>query len=270
MDPISAGIASGAGSAFSSWMAAKAQEKTNAANTALSREQMAFQERMSSTAHQREVNDLRLAGLNPILSATGGSGASSPSGSTPTLSAPRPTFLGDMLKDGVNTGMAAANLEADLNIKNASVAKTLADTANSLETSKVIAEDIRGRRATNARTEATNPYEISKSEAQSNTAMYESDVYHSKSLQERQRVQQERMETQRQRTDLPRYEKQSEFDRDAVKYDNIIQRVQTGIGAATSALNVSNYLSRPTIQPGTRKEQRALERAGSKGVRVKK
>lgn len=41
-----------------------------------------WQEMMSNTAHQREVRDLISAGLNPVLSASGGNGAAVTSGAT--------------------------------------------------------------------------------------------------------------------------------------------------------------------------------------------
>lgn len=72
------------GSTIGSWFGYKSAVDRNQAQQAAAREQMSYQERMSSTAHQREVADLKAAGLNPILSAKYG-GASTPPGAMPNL-----------------------------------------------------------------------------------------------------------------------------------------------------------------------------------------
>jgi hypothetical protein len=120
--PVVAAGASIVGDIFSQ----QGQNSANAMNAAIAQENRSWQERMSNTAHQREVADLKAAGLNPILSATGGAGASTPSGSTAIMQNPKSSWAN--LGSQTSSAIAAANIQADTNLKNANAASVLANT----------------------------------------------------------------------------------------------------------------------------------------------
>lgn len=81
MSGVEAAAIGAAGGLLEAGISGLGQHSANRANVRLSREQMAFQERMSSTAYQRSVQDMRLAGLNPLYWLKGG--ATTPGGSLP-------------------------------------------------------------------------------------------------------------------------------------------------------------------------------------------
>lgn len=99
------GAAGGIVSGIANLIGGNAANEANAKEAANSRN---LQYHMSNTAHQREVQDLRKAGLNPILSATGGSGASTGSGAQAKIE--------NVMGPAVTSAMDAMSLAKDISL----------------------------------------------------------------------------------------------------------------------------------------------------------
>lgn len=130
-DGLASGIISGGLDYFSA-------KDTQSKQKQLVREQQAFQERMSNTAYQRAVKDMRAAGINPILAYAQG-GASTPSGSMATLPTPTP---GASSARGMQAGSTASlqTVQKQLAQAQTNSAKALTEkTAAEAERAKIMA-----------------------------------------------------------------------------------------------------------------------------------
>lgn len=107
-------------------LAKKGQGDANDANRDIAAENRVWQERMSNTAYQRSMADMREAGLNPILAYKTG-GASTPSGTTATMQNELGA-MGDSIAGAASSALNARQQQAELENLNEVNKKIVQDT----------------------------------------------------------------------------------------------------------------------------------------------
>jgi len=101
-------LITGAANVLGGMVAANSAKTEGERAAQIQRETNAMQINLANTAHQREMRDLKAAGLNPLLTAMGGQGSS-----TPTLSAPIQGATGGA-KAGAEMGNMMINLSSQI------------------------------------------------------------------------------------------------------------------------------------------------------------
>jgi hypothetical protein len=99
-------------------------QSANAASAQQAQQQMDFQERMRATQYQTAMEDMKKAGLNPMLAASQG-GAGTPSGAMGQVSTAN---FKSPISAGVASGLQSSAVAADTNLKSEQATQTVANT----------------------------------------------------------------------------------------------------------------------------------------------